>query len=203
MSDFIHRFVKGTGPVTILALHGTGGTEDDLVPLAQALLPGASVLSPRGHVSEFGAARFFKRLAEGVFDMESLHSETAQLAEFVASASEKYGFNPSEVVAVGFSNGANIAASLLLSSPATLAGAVLLRAMTPFEPAVPPDLQGKPIFLASGDMDTMVPLANIENLKGLFERAGATVTFRLENAGHNLTQANIGAARAFMAANFA
>jgi phospholipase/carboxylesterase len=203
MSDFIHRFVQGSGPVTVLALHGTGGSESDLIPLAQALAPGASVLSPRGHVSEHGAARFFRRLAEGVFDLENLHDETAQLAAFVTSSSQKYGFDAARVVAIGYSNGANIAASLLLSHPEVLAGAVLLRAMTPFQPTAVPDLHNKSILLAAGRADHMVPMENIDNLARLLEGGGADVSLRFENAGHNLTDAEIEAARLFMAQHFA
>jgi phospholipase/carboxylesterase len=198
MSDFIHRFVQGSGPVTVLALHGTGGSESDLIPLAQALAPGASVLSPRGHVSEHGAARFFRRLAEGVFDHES-----GQLCGFVTSSSQKYGFDAARVVAIGYSNGANIAASLLLSHPEVLAGAVLLRAMTPFQPTAVPDLHNKSILLAAGRADHMVPMENIDNLARLLEGGGADVSLRFENAGHNLTDAEIEAARLFMAQHFA
>lgn len=203
MSDFIHRFEKGSGPVTVLALHGTGGTESDLIPLAQGLLPGANVLSPRGHISEHGAARFFRRLAEGVFDLENLHDETSQLAEFVTASSREYGFDPARVVALGFSNGANIAASVLLSHPDVLAGGVLLRAMTPFEPQQLPDLSGKSLFLASGRLDSMVPRENIDFLAGVLEKAGANVTRHWENTGHNLTQGDLEAARAFLHSQFA
>jgi phospholipase/carboxylesterase len=203
MSDFIHQFSPGTGPVTILALHGTGGSESDLVPLAQKLSPGAPVLSPRGHISEHGAARFFRRLAEGIFDVENLHDETAQLAEFVAEASRQYGFDSTQVVALGYSNGANIAASLLLSHPTTLAGGVLLRAMTPFVPETLPNLSGKSVFLAAGRMDPLVPMENIDTLARMFENAGADVTLRFENAGHNLTHAEIEAARSFLDRKFA
>lgn len=198
MSDFIHQFERGEGARTVLALHGTGGTEGDLVPMARSLFPGASILSPRGRISERGANRFFKRLAEGVFDLEDLRLQTDALAEFVAGSSEEYGFDARDVWALGYSNGANIAASLLLQRPATLAGAVLLRAMTPLEPALLPDLQGKQVFLASGRLDPLVPAPDVENLARLLRQSGAGVELRWQSAGHELTREEIEAARAWV-----
>ncbi len=203
MTHFIHQFVRGTSATTVLALHGTGGVETDLIPLAQSLFPNARVLAPRGNISENGAARFFRRFAEGVFDLENLREETAKLADFVAASGQKYGFEAQKVVALGYSNGANIAASLLLSRPETLAGAVLLRGMTPFEPQNRPDLDGKAIFLASGRFDPIVPTQSVENLAQIFQRAGADVELRWENASHGLTSADIEAAREFVAQKFA
>ena len=202
MSDFIHQFERGNGPITVLALHGTGGSETDLIPLAQDLFPGASVLSPRGHISENGAARFFRRFGEGHFDLENLREETDFLAQFVETSSQKYGFDAQKVVALGYSNGANIAASLLLCHPETLAGAILLRAMTPFTPDATPDLRDKPIFLAAGRHDPLVPMENIDNLARTLETARADVTLRFENAAHNLSNAEIEAARAFIKSKF-
>src|SRR5881394_3555931 len=135
---FIHRYeppAADAGPITLLLLHGTGGDEHDLLPLGRVLLPGAGMLSPRGQVSEHGANRFFRRLAEGVFDQEDLARRTEALAAFVEAAARAYGFDRAGVVAVGFSNGANIAVSLLLRHPGVLRAAVLLRPMVPFEPA--------------------------------------------------------------------
>lgn len=203
MNDFIHQFVRGTGATTVLALHGTGGTETDLIPLAQSLFTDANVLAPRGNVSENGAARFFRRFAEGVFDLENLREETAKLAAFVAASSREYGFEAHKVVALGYSNGANIAASLLLWRPETLAGAVLLRGMTPFEPQNPPDLNGKPIFLASGRLDPIVPIQNVENLAQMLQKAGADVALRWQNASHSLANEEIEAAREFVVQKFA
>lgn len=201
--DFIHHYQAGSRDFTVLALHGTGGSETDLIPLAQSLFAGANVLAPRGRVSENGAARFFRRFAEGVFDLENLRAETENLAAFVTQSARKYAFDSQKVVALGYSNGANIAASLLLCRPETLAGAVLLRAMTPFQTENWPDLSGKPIFLAAGRFDPIVPTQNIENLAQIFQSAGANVKLHWENAAHGLTSADIEAARQFIAQKFA
>ncbi len=182
----------------MLALHGTGGTENDLVPLARSLFPDANVLSPRGKVSEHGANRFFRRLAEGVFDLDDLHRQTNDLADFVASAATQYGFDTTQLWAVGYSNGANIAASLLLQRSEVLSGAVLLRAMTPFEPEAVPDLSGKRLFLASGRFDPLVPVANIENLSRLFREGGAEVELRFQNAGHELMREELEAIKKWL-----
>lgn len=198
MSDFIHKFYQGTTSQTVLALHGTGGTESDLVSLAQTLFPGANVLSPRGKVSERGANRFFRRLAEGVFDLEDLRKQTDDLADFVTASAPQYGFDATQVWALGYSNGANIAASLLLQRSDVLAGATLLRAMTPFEPSVLPDLSGKRIFLAAGRFDPLVPVANIENLARLFREGGAEVELRFQNAGHDLMREEIEAIKEWL-----
>jgi len=198
MSDFIHEFHAGTSARTVLALHGTGGDERDLVPLARTLFPDAAILSPRGRVSERGANRFFKRFAEGVFDLEDLRLQTDALAEFVASSAIKYGFDAGNVWALGYSNGANIATSLLLQRPDVLVGAVLLRAMTPFEPTTLPDLAGKRLFLAAGRSDPIVPVADVQNLARLLRESGAEVELRLQNAGHDLAREEIEAARAWI-----
>lgn len=199
MSDFIYHYQAGQSAKspTILALHGTGGNESDLVELARTLAPEAHVLAPRGRVSENGANRFFRRFAEGVFDLESLKTETDALAEFVAQKAEKYGFTANNVFALGYSNGANIAASLLLWHPSVLSGAILLRAMTPFMPEKLPDLSGKRVFLAAGRQDPIVPMADIDGLARMLETARAEVTLRFENAGHNLTRLEIEAAQKF------
>ncbi len=190
MSDlgFIHRFVRATEPgkPVLLLLHGTGGDENDLIQLGEHLSPGSALLSPRGKVSENGMPRFFRRLAEGVFDQEDLKVRTAELAGFVTAARDEYGIDTP--VAVGFSNGANIAASLLLTRPDVLAGAILLRAMLPFEPKALPDLAGKPVLLLSGDADTMMPMASRERLAEILKTAGANLVYKTLPAGHNLTQ---------------
>ena len=174
------------GAPTILALHGTGGDENDLIPLARMVSPDAAILSPRGNVLENGMPRFFKRLAEGVFDLEDLKARTADLGRFVAGAAAKYKFDPSRVVALGYSNGANIAASLMLSNPGVLKGGILLRPMVPFEPDRLPSLQGTSVLLSAGRQDPMIPQASTSRLAALLEQAGAEVTLSWYDAGHGL-----------------
>ena len=174
------------GAPTILALHGTGGDENDLIPLARMVSREAAILSPRGNVLENGMPRFFKRLAEGVFDLEDLKARTADLAQFVAAAAAKYTFDPARVVALGYSNGANIAASLLLSHPGVLAGGILLRAMVPFEPDRVPALEGTSVLLSAGRQDPMIPQASTSRLAALLKQAGADVTLSWYDAGHGL-----------------
>ena len=185
---FIHRFIPATQPglPPLLLLHGTGGDENDLLPLGEQLSPGAALLSPRGKVLENGMPRFFRRLAEGVFDLADLKARTLELADFIAAARTAYAL--ASPVAVGFSNGANIAASLLLTRPGLLAGAVLLRAMLPFEPQAPPDLAGKPVLLLSGSNDQMIPAASSERLIEVLQAAGADLVYKALPTGHNLTQ---------------
>ena len=191
IAGYEHRFVPSSdlkSARTALVLHGTGGDENDLLPLARLVLPEANLLSPRGNVPENGMARFFRRLAEGVFDEEDLRIRTEGLGKFVAEAAATYGFDPSAVIAIGYSNGANIAASLLLREPDRLAGAALLHAMVPFTPEALPDLRGKPIFLSSGRNDPIVPQENSQRLADLFRSAGANVEHFWHSSGHSLSQ---------------
>jgi phospholipase/carboxylesterase len=183
-----HRFIPATQPklAPLLLLHGTGGDENDLIPLGEQLLPGAALLSPRGKVLENGMPRFFRRLAEGVFDLDDLKLRTQELADFVRQARNIYGL--AAPIAVGFSNGANIAASLLLSHPDVLRGAVLLRAMLPFEPKPLPDLSGKQVLLLTGSNDQMIPAASSERLIEVLQTANAELVYKSLPAGHNLTQ---------------
>jgi phospholipase/carboxylesterase len=194
---FDHRFLPGDDESgsTLLLLHGTGGSEEDLIPLGQDLAPGASILSPRGKVSEYGAARFFRRLAEGVFDHEDLLFRTHELAEFIEAAAEEYGF---KVIAVGYSNGANVAGSTILLHPGLLRAAVLFRPMVPFEPEVTPDLSGMPIFMAAGRVDRMIPLDNTQRLADILTEAGADVDLRWRNVGHPLTYEEVGEAKEWL-----
>jgi glyoxalase family protein len=202
---FVHRYIPPSvsgelaGSTTLLLLHGTGGDESDLLPLGRALLPGAGMLSPRGKVLEQGAPRFFRRLAEGVFDQEDLVRRTGELGEFVTSAIRTYGLEPDGIVAVGFSNGANIAASLLLRRPGLLRGAVLLSPMVPFEPVPLPDLAGTSVFIGAGRSDQMVPQAQTERLAELLHRAGADVTVHWEPGGHGVTKGEVDAAAHWIA----
>lgn len=195
-----HRFVAGRQELpTLLLLHGTGGDENDLLPLGQALLPGAALLSPRGAVLERGQPRFFRRLAEGVFDLEDLRVRTGELATFVRDAAARYAFDPRRVVAVGFSNGANIAASLLLADTGALSGAVLLRPMVPFEPNARPRLAGIPVLMSAGRSDPIVPPALVERLAELLREGGAGVELLWQPGGHGLTQGDVDAAASFLA----
>ena len=175
----------------LLLLHGTGGNEDDLLDLGRTLRPGAALLSPRGKVLENGMPRFFRRLAEGVFDEKDLIARTHELADFVAHAADEYAFDIETVVAVGYSNGANIAASALLLRPGLLAGAVLFRAMVPLVPEQLPDLQHLPVFLAAGRNDPIIPPQNTEQLATMLRTAGAKVVLQWSAGGHGLGIAEI------------
>src|SRR5436189_6438270 len=189
--DFIHEFVPGTSNRTLLLLHGTGGNERDLVPLGRELDPKASRLSPRGKVLENGMPRFFRRLAEGVFDLEDLKIRTNELADFVAAAAQHYGFASDNIVAVGYSNGANIAASMLLLRPEILHGAVLFRAMVPLVPENLPDLSSVRVWIGAGSEDPIIPTSETQHLVELLRSAGADVTIRFFNAGHGLTNTEV------------
>jgi phospholipase/carboxylesterase len=195
---FVHRFVPARSPgrAPLLLLHGTGGNEDDLLTLGQRIAPGAALLSPRGQVLENGMPRFFRRLAEGVFDLEDLHRRTKDLATFVDQARKAYGLQ--RPVAVGFSNGANIAASLLLSQPDVLAGAILMRAMVPFEPEQHPQLAGVPVLILSGAADPFVSPDRREALADRLTRTGAKVHHEILPAGHALTQRDLELAAAWL-----
>jgi len=198
-TDFIHTFVPGTSARTLLLLHGTGGTENDLVPLGRSLDPAAALLSPRGKVLENGMPRFFRRLAEGVFDEEDLVRRTHELAEFVAAMVAERDLNPKRIFAVGYSNGANIAGGLLLLRPETLSGAALLRPMVPLVPPTMPDLSGKPVLIAAGRHDPIVPAEEAGALATLLREARAEVTTAFEDAGHGLTQATVETTRHWLA----
>ena len=195
---FIHQFIPAsTRPdqVTLLLLHGTGGNEEDLIPLGRELYPRAAILSPRGKVLESGMPRFFRRLAEGVFDLEDLKFRTHELADFVKKASKAYKFNLRYIISIGYSNGANIASSLLLIHPEIITSAVLFRAMVPFMPEKVPNLSGKNIFIGAGQYDPIVPREQTETLFGLFKNAGANVVLHFqENSGHELGYDEISAA---------
>lgn len=193
---FIHQYIpaQAAGAPTLLLLHGTGGNEHDLIDLGRKLYPQAALLSPRGQVLENGMPRFFRRLAEGVFDLDDLRQRTHDLAAFVAAASAAYGFDPQRVIAVGYSNGANIAASLLLLHPQVLAGAVLFHAMVPLVPDQQPDLSGVPVFMGAGRTDAMIAPQQTERLAQMLEQAGADVEMHWQPGGHTLNQAEVRAA---------
>jgi predicted esterase len=192
--ELVHRFTAGEGRnagTTLLLLHGTGGDESDMVPLGESLLPGAAILSPRGAVRERGMPRFFARLAEGVFDLEDLALRTQQLIRFVNGAFEKYELDPARLIAVGFSNGANIAASVLLTGPPVFSHAILFRAMVPFEPKQPAKLGGTPVLLSSGQWDPIATPEQARRLHTLLIAAGAVATINFFNAGHELTRDDV------------
>ncbi|WP_424812927.1 alpha/beta hydrolase [Roseococcus sp. YIM B11640] len=196
---FIHRFEPGdAGRPPLLLLHGTGGDENDLVPLGRMVAPGSALLSPRGQVLEHGAPRFFRRLEEGVFDHEDVRRRADELAEFVRDAQARHGI--AAPVALGFSNGANIAAALLFRHPGLLAGAALLRAMVPLPEAPEGSLAGTPVLMLSGTMDPIIPLANSRRLAQGLGEAGAAVTARELPLGHGLSQMDVNLAREWLAA---
>jgi predicted esterase len=194
---FQHRFVEGERSgdgLTLLLLHGTGGDESDLIPWGQTLAPGAALLSPRGRVLENGMPRFFRRLAEGVFDQDDLKVQTENLAQFIDSASRAYSLRPDRIVAVGYSNGANIASSILLTYPNVLAAAALFRPMVPFVPSNNPDLGGTNLFIAAGRRDPIVSSQETQRLVQILEYAGALVTTFWHSGGHEIGQADLSAA---------
>jgi phospholipase/carboxylesterase len=203
MSDlnFIHRYVPPTGGSgrVLLLLHGTGGDESDLLPIGRQLDPDAALLSPRGKVLENGAPRFFRRLAEGVFDEEDVVRRASELADFVNAAAEQYGFSVAEVTAAGYSNGANIASAMLLLRPEIMTAAVLFRAMVPLSDPPESDLAGKRLFISAGDQDPIVTVQNVQRLAALLTERGADVTFKLQRAGHGLTREDLAAARGWLA----
>ena len=198
---FIHRFIpapESDPSPTLLLLHGTGGDETDLLGVGRQLAPAAAFLNPRGKVLENGMARYFRRLAEGIFDLEDLRARTHELADFVETAARGYHLAADRIFAVGFSNGANIATAMLLLRPQVLAGAVLFRAMVPLVPETMPHLQGRPVFLGAGRLDPIVSPDETERLRRLLVQAGADVTLHWEQAAHGLTPRDIEAARAWL-----
>lgn len=190
-----HKYVEGApdAPVLLL-LHGTGGSPDDLLGLARELIPDAAVLAPAGPVSEHGAARWFRRLAEGVFDHEDVVMRANQLADFVVEAQAKYGLAGRRLVAIGFSNGANIAAAVTLLRPEVVREAALFASMSPVPQPPELDLSASRIFLANGEHDPMAPLASTEELIRLLRERGADVVTQRHPGGHQITVDGVRAA---------
>jgi predicted esterase len=198
LAAYVHRWVPGSAE-TALLLHGTGGNENDLLPVAGELMPGASVLSLRGNVFEGTMPRFFRRLAEGVFDEEDLAFRTAQLAAFIAAAAEAYDFDSNKLTAIGFSNGANIAANVLLRNPGLVRRAVLFRAMVPSAGAPARNGAGTRVYIGAGQRDPIIAPPNVERLAALLRQSGADVTLEWRMAGHGLTAEDVDHAKAWLA----
>jgi phospholipase/carboxylesterase len=197
LDHHVHRFMPASDSSdtrTILALHGTGGNEHDLIPLAQAVFPGAAVLSPKGNVSENGAARFFRRFGEGNLDLDDLATRTGELADWVGTAASEYGFAASNLIAIGFSNGANVAVNLLFTRPSLLRGAVLLSPMLPYVPE-PFELPETAVFIGAGNLDPLVPSQHIDQLQTLLADAGGIVTLHREEIGHTISDREVMAAQ--------
>ena len=191
---FIHRFVPGEDSgagETLVVLHGTGGDENDLIGIGQAVAPGAAIISPRGNVLENGAPRFFRRLSEGVFDPKEVRARAEELARFIRAAVVTYRLDPERVFALGYSNGANIASTVMLVEPGILHWSILLRPMLVYEPTEQRDLSGSAVFISAGRMDPIVPSTSVERLVALFEAAHADVTLKWQLAGHSLVPSEV------------
>ncbi|MBX7131670.1 MAG: alpha/beta hydrolase [Fimbriimonadaceae bacterium] len=192
--SYVHLYRPATDPVemrTLVLLHGTGADEHDLIPLARAVLPGAAILGLRGDVSENGMPRFFRRFAEGVFDLEDVAFRAQKLADFISEAAQTYAFDPAQAVAVGFSNGANIAAATMLLHPGTFGQAVLMRAMVTVRPDTIPDLSDSRILICSGKTDSIVPVEDASELADMFRSGGADVTHAWAESGHRMAEDEI------------
>ncbi|MGH9952109.1 MAG: alpha/beta hydrolase [Nitrososphaeraceae archaeon] len=200
----MHKFIPSEGTkdknsLTLLLLHGTGGDETDLIPIARMLeITNASILSPRGKVIENGMPRYFRRLAEGIFDIEDLKFRTNELADFVQSASKTYALDLNRIIVIGYSNGANIAASVLLVRPEILSDAILFRPMIPLVPNTLPNLSSKRVLISAGLHDPIVASYQTKDLFDLLEKVGAKVSIQWQNSGHELTQRDMMAARKWL-----
>ena len=196
---FVHVFkpAQNPGAPTLLLLHGTGGDENDMLPLGN-LAPGAALLSPRGKVLENGMPRFFRRLAEGVFDVDDLKRRAGELADFVVAAAAHYRFDHSRVVAMGFSNGANIASGTLLLRPGVLKGAILFRGTVPFELDATGQLAGTRVLISNGEIDPMVSPEDTKRLARLLQQAGADVEVHWQPSGHQLMPADFAVAKTWL-----
>jgi phospholipase/carboxylesterase len=191
---FIHRFIPAgdsSSDETLVVLHGTGGDENDLIGIGQAIAPGAAIISPRGKVLENGAARFFKRLAEGVFDPVEVRSRAEELSKFIRAAVSKYGLDPARVFAFGYSNGANVASTIMFIEPGVIQHAILFRPMLVFEPDDTPDLSGSSVLISAGRTDPIVPTGSVDRLVELLKASRADVTLKWQLAGHNLAPSEV------------
>jgi phospholipase/carboxylesterase/glyoxalase family protein len=191
---FVHRFIPADDPTlgeTMVVLHGTGGDENDLIGIGRAVAPGAAILSPRGKVLENGAPRFFKRLAEGVFDPKEVRSRAEELSRFIRAAVAKYGLDPARVFAFGYSNGANVASTIMFIEPSVFQRAILFRPMLVFEPDKIPDLSGASVLISAGRSDPIVPTTSVDRLVELFKQSRADVTLKWQLVGHNLAPSEV------------
>jgi phospholipase/carboxylesterase len=187
--DFVHKFIPGKLPVTVLLLHGSGGDENDLLPVARALVPGAAFLSPRGRVLDQGMRRFF------LLDRSDVKERTAELAAWIGEAAQQYAIDPARMYALGYSNGANIAAALMLLYPGSIAGACLFRSRAMVSPEALPSLEGAPVLISAGQTDHLITPEDAEALAKLLTSAGARVDLAIQNAGHDLTPADFSLAK--------
>ena len=187
--EFVHKFLPGKLPVTVLLLHGSGGDENDLLPVARALAPGAAFLSPRGKVLEQGMLRFFR------LDRSDVKERTAELTAWIGEAAKQYGIDAARMYALGYSNGANIAAALMLLYPGSIAGACLFRSRAVVSPEALPSLAGAPVLISAGQTDHLIPPGDAEALAKLLTSAGARVDLAIQNAGHDLTPADFSLAK--------
>jgi predicted esterase len=199
MSDFIYRFIPGKGERTLLLLHGTGGNEADLLPLGFAIAPDASLLSPRGRVLENGAPRFFRRLAEGVFDEEDVVERANELAEFVSTAARKYDFDLDSLIAVGYSNGANVASATMLLGALKASGAILFRPMVPLSRPPEHALDNCEVLISGGRFDPIATPSQVNALAKLLRERRAKVDVRMQESGHELTDRDVETARDWLA----
>ncbi len=197
---FIHRYVPSSGESSrvLLLLHGTGGNENDMLSLGRELDPNASLLSPRGNVLENGAPRFFRRFAEGVFDEEDAARRAHELADFIPAAANEYKFERDQLIAVGYSNGANIASTMMLLRPESLPAAILLRGMVILSKPPAADIRDKRVLISAGEIDPIIPADNAQRLAALLQERGADVTFEMQRAGHGLVREDLVVAKRWL-----
>jgi phospholipase/carboxylesterase len=197
--DFVHKFTPGRLPVTVLLLHGSGGDENDLLPIASALVPGAAFLSPRGNVVQHGARRFFSYPGAEGFEPEEVRERVAEMAEWLERMAAQYTIDPARLYALGYSNGANMAAALMLLRPGAVAGACLLRSRAAIVPKTLPDLNGAPVLISAGQSDHLISPSAAGTLGKVLTSAGAHVDLAIQNAGHDLTPADFSLAKQWFA----
>jgi phospholipase/carboxylesterase len=193
--DFVHKFIPGRLPVTVLLLHGSGGDENDLLPIAPALAPGAALLSPRGNVVQHGARRFFSWPGPDGFDTAEVRQRVDELTDWVERMATQYALDLNRLYALGYSNGANMAAAMMLMRPGAIAGACLFRSRAVVTPATLPDLKGVPVLISAGQTDHLIPPSAAEGLGQILTNAGAHVDLAIQNAGHDLTPADFSLAK--------